>query len=121
MTPAPANIFFSASGSAACRSPLGVDARGDEQAIEAAGDRARHVGADRVADREHTSGGQPVCRRQRSLLMRALSLIEHGDAVDLDIDTGSVQHAAETSSRYFLAAKVLAKGFIEAREIGHVP
>ena len=45
---------LSASGSGACLAQfLGVDARGDEQAIQAAGGRARQVGADGVADREH--------------------------------------------------------------------
>src|SRR5262245_15967913 len=57
----------------------------------------------------------------RHLLMRLPSLIEHGDAVDLDIDTSSVRHAAKTGSRYLLAAKVLAEGFVEARKIGYVP
>ena len=46
------------------------------------------------------------------------SLIEHCDAVDLDIDARSVRYAAGTSSRYFLSGHVFAKGFIEAREIG---
>ena len=55
------------------------------------------------------------------MLLRDRSLIEHGDAVDLDIDTGPVRHAAKASSRDLLAAKVLAKGFVEAREIGDVP
>src|SRR5882757_6497792 len=47
--------------------------------------------------------------------------IEHGDAVDLDIGAGSMQHTAETGSRDLLAREVLAEGFVEAGEIGHVP
>jgi hypothetical protein len=40
------------------------------------------------------------------------SLIEHCDAVDLDIDARSVRYAAGTSSRHFLSGHVFAKGFI---------
>src|ERR1700741_5060737 len=48
------------------------------------------------------------------------SLVEHGNAIDLDVDTGAVRRAAGAGAGHLLAGHVLAERFVEAREIGRV-
>src|SRR5690349_19360052 len=57
----------------------------------------------------------PSVLNGRGMCTSGLSLIEHRDAVDLDIDAGPVRHTAGTRARDLLAGHILAKGLVEGR------
>jgi hypothetical protein len=93
-------------------------------------DRSRHATnsmlPNRIALREwrlrlprrDAQGWRTTCFR---IVGARVPLIEHRNAIYLDVSTGAMQHAAETSPRYLFSGKVLAEGFVEAGEVSDVP
>ena len=65
---------------------LGMDAGGDEQAIDAEGGGALEIGAHRIADRQHPRGG---VSRPRSLRAQPDGLL-----VDRPVGLAGIEHAA---------------------------
>src|ERR1700688_2667630 len=52
------------------------------------------------------------------LASRRFSLIEHGNAIDLDVDTRAVRGPAHAGARHLLAGEDLAEDLVEVLEIG---